>query len=845
MVNNLNKYTSDTIKSYEDAEYIRAVPTALLKDTDAGGITHIIWEYVTNSMDEYVAQKAPGYIDISVLYDSVAQRTQIIVHDYGRGIPSASVHNAFLRLKTSGKIDSNSAYRSSTGEFGQGAKAGAFLSKHFRVISHNYLEDIATSLYVKDGVVTKEYTEHTDMHNGVLIIFEPDTDAFFKTAKDYGNANYLDVVDSCRQLNVFNEDISFRISKTDHLLDDGVWDCDISEIGRYLQSVDGPIIYNSDNVIDKSEYLYELWRVQHAPSLADRVVKYERSNDDKLRFDVRMFLLKRSITGSAQFYISVNNVILDDKTNNSVTIATLSVIREIIAEYQENDEYKQFVLEQYNFSTLLLAACVFYHGARHGGTAKTTFKDEVFAKQYREELSAILKAKGNEYWANVANILADDIKNKYANYYDQPLKKSDALNIYKYLNFCNNFHECRCQDPSRMELYIVEGTSAGNIIESRDPDYQAIYTTRGKPKNGAIKETRMHQDRSELMKDEIYQDLMHILNVSPSTTDMSVCRFSKIIIATDADPDGYHISALHVHNLSLINPRLITEGFVWVANPPLYSLSVGNKCGLFLRDKGALTDARIEFIYKRSFTMRVIGEVNDKIIFETETANDPELYRNLCYLISMLGETFEALSNQLNIPLLILERLIYALDYLYPVIQYDKLASFFAENGNDVCVRLYPDKEYLVVSVGMNDYSVGLKNIGVIIKDYLYLINHYRYRNLYFKIKGVTKDTKITEYKLMTPMRLYQYLKELDKLLVVTRYKGLGEMPDASCFSTLMDPTTRSMTHVTALGDPSISYGIIGKKTVQYRKELMSATGSLSPQFRRVNDLFSKWTEVQ
>jgi Tfp pilus assembly PilM family ATPase len=70
-------------------------------------------------------------------------------------------------------------------------------------------------------------------------------------------------------------------------------------------------------------------------------------------------------------------------------------------------------------------------------------------------------------------------------------------------------------------------------------------------------------------------------------------------------------------------------------------------------------------------------------------------------------------------------------------------------------------------------------------------------------------------------------------------------MPDTSCFETLMDPTTRSMVHITEVGDPSTSYGIIGKKTVQYRKELMSATGSLSQQFRRTNDLFSDWLEVQ
>ena len=208
-------------------------------------------------------------------------------------------------------------------------------------------------------------------------------------------------------------------------------------------------------------------------------------------------------------------------------------------------------------------------------------------------------------------------------------------------------------------------------------------------------------------------------------------------------------------------------------------------------------------------------------------------------------ETFSTLSEQLNIPLLILERLIYAIDYLYPTIQFDKLESFFAADGDRVCVAIDTVHQYLVVSIGTKDYPIGLNNIGEIIKNNIFLINKYRYKNLYFKIKGVTKDTAVKDYVLITPMQLYMYFKELDKLASVKRYKGLGEMPDTSCFETLMDPTTRSMVHITAVGDPSTNYGIVGKKTVQFRKELMSATGSLSQQFRRTNDLFSDWLEVQ
>ena len=850
MVNKNNDYTSDTIKSYESVEYVRLRPTALLKSLDAGGINHMVWEYITNSMDEFVAQKVSGEILVAVLYESTTQRFQILVADHGRGIPAKSLHNVFLKLGTSGKIDGNSAYRSSTGQFGQGAKAGSLLSKRFRAISTNYLEDVSSSLYLNDGKVVNERTEkRSGDDTGVVILFEPDTDLFFKTAKDYGNANYLDLVEMCRQLNVFNESIDFVVLKSEYLFDDDIWECPIDDIWSvYIPHLfnTSTVAYDSKTVVDKGEYLFESWRVRHQPSYRDRFIKTERNAQDNLVFDLRLYFLKKSITGNPQYFISVNNAVLRDKLYNSVTTSTVEALREIIAEYQENDNFKQFVLEQYNFSTMLLAVGVFYHGAQLGGTTKDTFIDPIFARQYKEELKAMFLAKGGEYWAAVANLLVDDIKTKYSNYYDdQPLKKADALRVYMDLNFCNNFHECRSHDSSRMELYIVEGTSAGNIIESRDPDFQAIYTTRGKPKNPAECISRLHKDRAELLKDPIYRDLMHILNVKPETTDMSVCRFGKIIIATDADPDGYHISALHVHNLYLINPKLITGGFVWVANPPLYSLSLGSKCNLFLRDKHALIDAKISLIYKKALDIRVVTDVDGVITSEIDCANDDELYRQVCYLVSWFGETFERLSEQLSIPLLILERLIYASEYLYPTIQYDKLASFFHPDGDRVSLSIDPERAYLVVSVGTEDYPISLNNIGEIINNYFYLINKYRYKNLYFDIKGRTSDTKMTKWERKTPMKFYLHLKLLDTLTKTTRYKGLGQMPGDACYTTLMDPATRSMVHVTELGDVDVSYGILGGKTSQYRKELMSATGSLSHQFRRTNDLSNSWMEVQ
>ncbi len=852
MTSNVNDYTSDTIKTYEGAEYVRKRPNLLLiNGNGAEGIDHMVWEYVTNSMDEFITQKITGEILLCVAYEAATQRFQLVIADKGRGIPAASLHNVYLKLGTSGKIDSNSAYRSSTGEFGYGAKAGSSLSKCFRAASTNYLEDVSGSLLLHDGSVVDEHTEPRGNNiPGVILMFEPDTDLFFKNAKDYGSSNYLNLVEMCRKLNVFNPDIDFTIVKLDCLLDEAVWTCPISDLWDvylpyFVQT--GVVEYRSTDIADKSEYLLELWRVRNQPSYREQFVKMEKSETDKLRFDLRLFFLKKSITGNPQYFIAVNNVALADKLYNSVTLTTLEVLRELIAPYQDNEQYKQFVLEQYNFSTMLLAVNVFYHGAQHAGTAKNTFIDSTFAAQYKAELLELFLAKGEPYWADIANMLADDIKNRYASYYgDQPLKKADALRVYMDLNYSNNFHECRSQDNTKTELYIVEGTSAGNIISGRDPDFQAIYTTQGKPKNVAVSETRKHKDIAELLKNPIYQDLMRILNVTPNTTDMSSCRFSKIIIATDADPDGYHIGTLHQHNLYLINPLLITQGYVYVANPPLYSYAGGNsKRLLFLRNKGALIDAKIEFIYKKAIDMIIVTDVNDKISEIPVPVNSP-LYRDTCYIVNMLGEAFSTLAHQLDVDILILERLVYAIDCLYPTIDYNKLTSFFAINGSDVSVKIDKEHQYLVISIGEDDYPVCLNNIGEIIKNnLLQLTNRYKYRNLYFKIKGKTSDTEIRDYVLITPMQLYQQFVKLDKLVDIKRYKGLGQMPNNSCYETLMNPETRSLTRITTVGDASTNYGLVGKKTVQYRKELMSATGSLSTSFRRNNNLFDSWLEVQ
>jgi DNA gyrase subunit B len=839
------QYTADTIQTLSGLDYVHQRPKMFVPDLGSGGVVHMTKEYIDNSMDEFIAKRSAGVITIAVFCsDNDPSLFQIVVRDDGRGIPAQSLSDVFMKLGCSGKMGENTAYFSSSGQFGYGSKAAPGLSRCFRAISKSSIENIASSLLIVDRNVADRHDENMIIPDGVTVVFQPDVQEVFTEAVNFGSADYLDLINLCRQLNIFNPQITFKIIRCRYALPDHFWTDDVYKASMFLDkalTAETPE-YDSSMIADKAEYLFSLWRIIHTPSWADQYIKMPINNDDRLGFDVRLYFCKKSATGNPQYFISLNNVALKEKNNNSITQTTLRVLREIVSGFQEDPVYQKFVLEEYNFATMLLACGVLFNGAEHSGTTKTTFLDKVFENQYYNELKQTMLAKGAEYWKELADLVQADIIQRYASYYDIPVKKSDTQRVFMDLNNPNNYYECRSTDNTKTELYIVEGTSAGGILTTRNPEYQAIYTTRGKPLNPACSPTRKAKDVSELMHNTIYQDIVRILNVTPGTRDISTCRFNKIIIATDADPDGYHIATLHIHNLYLVNALLITSGTVWIANPPLYSISYSNNKRLFLRDKHALIDAQIRFIYSKVFDFTVMYEVGGEL---SEVNTDVALYREMCYILTILGEQFELVANQLDVPLMILERFVYAINTLYPTINYKELIKYFdCENKDDVQVIVNEDTQTLIVSIGNKDYPISLRDVGSMITTYLLsLTKKYKYANLYFNVRVPGSNDR--SGKIMTPMQVFSLLKTLSADLKISRYKGLGQMPDNSCFETLMDPTTRSITHIVDPGDVDRNYKLVGRDTVDYRKYLMAGNGSLSTAFIRSNEIMNSWNEVQ
>lgn len=829
----LGAYTADQIETTTNLEQIRRRPAGFIGTKDIAGQVHMIREIIDNSVDELILRPEGGFVDIVLFRDLVHNKYQLLIADNGRGIPSQALVRATTVLGSSGKTKEDGVYLAAGGQFGYGLKAAAALSSKFRILSVNNTEEIGSSLYLEDGKTIEHTTAPVNTKYGVRVLFEPDL-SFFIDGAEFMTSGYLEVIKLCKQLNIFNEHIYFRFSIVDRLVVRTFWKADIptalSIIDRIILDKSKTIEYDAVHVYDKSVYLFEgVWKCTSNVIFSHMFHKDPVDAKDRLGFDIKLYFSRKASTNSAQYFISVNNVRLPDATGNSATTTFLKVLSQRLVELLP-EAHRDFFLESYRFSTMLLAIGIRYNGAELSGITKTSFKDSNFAKQFETELEQQFNQLGKDFWEVLGAIIRAEVELRYSQFYETPPKKNEGKKTFADLNFPGNYKECKSGDPSVTELFIVEGTSAANINETRNNQFQAVYTTRGKPTNGATELKKVKENRDKLLKDPIYQDILKILNITPNTKDIRTARFGKLIITSDADPDGYHIRSIHLNNLYIINPLIITSGMVWIANPPLYSMNINKNKRLFLRDKNALMDARIQYIYQPSFELKVQSTSGIQELH-------PAVFRECCYLIHHIGNAMQVTAEQLNIPLLILERLALNIQYLYPAIQFDKLASIFKSSDNPDFIRVQINKEqrFIVVSVGHEDYMIGLDAIGdTLVNHLLPILRKYKFYQIMFLLRTKYAGSLYQEWTPMSWMMVYSITRELDKMFQIKRYKGLGEMKSDDCFETLMNPATRALTHITSLGDVDMNYSLLGKNSIE-RKKLLTDTNLLHHNFYKDN----------
>ena len=540
------EYGADQIQILEGLEAVRKRPGMYIGSTSARGLHHLVYEIVDNAVDEALA----GYCD--TIYVSINADNSITVIDNGRGIPVGINHKAglpavevvFTVLHAGGKFGGG-GYKVSGGLHGVGASVVNALSewleveiyKEGRVYKQRY--ERGKVCYKLDVVDTCEPGK-----SGTKVTFFPDAEIFEETIFDYEvlkqRLREMAFLTKGLKIILADERPEERIEKTFH------YEGGIKEFVEYLNKSKTPlyeqIIYCEG---EKDGVMVEV-AMQHNDSYSDNTYGFV-NNITTPEGGTHVVGFRNALTKTFNDYARKNKLLKDNEPNLSgedIREGLTAIISVKIEEPQFEGQTKQKLgnSEARGAVDNVVSTQLEIFLEQNPSVAKLTIEKSVMAQRARE---AARKAR------------------------DLTRRKS-AL---EGMSLPGKLADCSDKNPVNCEIYIVEGDSAGGSAKTaRDRATQAILPLRGKILN--VEKARL---------DKIYANNEIKAMITAFGTgihddfDISKLRYHKIIIMTDADVDGAHISTLLLTFLYRFMPELIKQGYVYLAQPPLYKLEKNKK----------------------------------------------------------------------------------------------------------------------------------------------------------------------------------------------------------------------------------------------------------------------------
>ena len=563
-------YGNDSIRQLKDEQRVRLRPAVIFGSDGLDGCEHAVFEILSNSVDE--ARQGYGHlITLTVFKDKSIQ-----VEDNGRGCPLDwnSVEKrfnwelVFCELYAGGKYDNNQGgdYDYSLGTNGLGSCATQYASEYMDVTV--WREGNKYQLHFQKGKVvgakkkalTVEPTDET--RTGTTIKWRPDLEVF--TSIDIPIEWFQETL---RRQAVVNANVTFRLLVEG---DEGF----TQEEFCYPKGIE-------DYILEKigHDYLTEPFFIQ-----ADR---RGRDRDDLPDYSVKItacFCFSRGLQMQEYYHNSswLENGGSPEKAARSAFTSAIDAYIKQQGKYTKNETPIKWQDVQ---DCLVLVTNCFSTQTSYENQTKKAINNKFIQQAMTAFIKECMETYLIENKAAADKIMEQVLINKRSRENAEKTRQSIKTNLQQKTDMSNRvqkFIDCRSKDRDRREVYIVEGDSAaGACRQSRDAEFQGIMPVRVKILN-CLKE-----DYPRIFKSEIIMDLLRVLGCGVEvkdkrlknlgTFDLDNLNWNKVIICTDADVDGYHIRTLILTMLYRLVPTLINEGYVYIAESPLYEINCKEK----------------------------------------------------------------------------------------------------------------------------------------------------------------------------------------------------------------------------------------------------------------------------
>ncbi len=558
-------YDNESIQSLKGADRVRKRPGVIFGSDGIEGCQHTVFEILSNSIDE--ARGGHGNKIIIKRY----RDGSVEIEDFGRGIPVDYNQNEqrfnwellFCELYAGGKYnEDDESYAYSLGLNGLGLCATQYASRFMTVDVYrdgfHYHLDFERGENV--GGLQKE--ESTRRKTGSRIKYMPDDDVFTDI---YISADYLH--DTIKRQAVVNAGVTFELivetpegrQETTYLYEKGIED--------YLAEVVG------------NDYLTPILTCQSSATGRDR--------EDRPEYRVQMnatFCFSNKVTMLEYYH---NSSFLEHGGSPERAVKT-AFVNQIDSYLKQKNLYKKGE-SRITFADVQDCLCIITSGFSTQTSYENQTKKAITNRFIAQAMTDFLKHQLEVYFIEkpedaqkiASQILINKQSREQAEKTRQNLKKTIGRDI-DIANRVQKFVDCRTKDLSVRELYIVEGDSAlGACKTSRNAEFQAIIPVRGKILNC------LKADYAKIFKNEIITDIIKVLGCGVDVPgkaktgiagfDIDSLRWNKIIICTDADYDGYQIRTLILALFYRLMPELIYQGYIYIAESPLYEINTKNK----------------------------------------------------------------------------------------------------------------------------------------------------------------------------------------------------------------------------------------------------------------------------